>query len=231
MTLIADKMRTHKGKLEPKVELITYLDNWESRKQLTDEEIQERLESPVILAIFDHLSDFFFEYTKRLLEAGKGRIDIAWYGDDYGCQTGLTISPQTYKKLLKPRWKRHIELAHSFGAVVMLHSCGSTRKLIPDLIETGFDILDTVQPEAADMNPAELKRKFGDRLSFHGMISVQQVLPHGTTEDVRREVKERMEVMKPGGGYIMAPTHCIQPDTPVENILAMYEAGLEFGRY
>ena len=104
----------------------------------------------------------------------------------------------------------------------MLHGCGATRMLWPDLIEAGVDIYDTVQPEAASMNPAELKEEFGDSICFHGSISTQRTLPFGTPQDVIEEVRERIETVGKNGGFILAPAHNIQPDTPVENILAMY---------
>ena len=189
------------------------------------------MNNPVIFRIFDRLSDFFYGYMKRYYDICPEKYTIAFYGDDYGTQNGPVISPDTFRDVFMPRWKRHFELAHKHGLKVMLHSCGSTRRLMPLFLETGLDILETVQPETANMSPEELKSEYAGKLCFHGMISVQKVLPTGSPDDVKQVVKERMEVMKPGGGYILAPTHNIQPDTPVENILAMYEAGREYGRY
>jgi uroporphyrinogen decarboxylase len=189
------------------------------------------MKNPVIFRIFERLSDFFYEYMKRFYEYYPEKYVIAFFGDDYGTQRGPIISPQTFREVFMPLWKRHFELAHKHGLKVMLHSCGSTRMLMPLFIETGIDILETVQPETAGMTPEELKKEFSNKLCFHGMISVQRVLPHGTPEDVKNVVKERLDVMKNGGGYILAPTHNIQPDTPVENIIAMYEAGHEYGQY
>ena len=104
----------------------------------------------------------------------------------------------------------------------MLHSCGSTRPIWPDLIEAGVDIYDTVQPEAANMDPAQLKEEFGAEICFHGTISTQKTLPFGSREDVVREVQQRVKTVGTNGGLILAPSHNIQPDTPLENILAMY---------
>ena len=104
----------------------------------------------------------------------------------------------------------------------MLHSCGSTRAIWPDLIEAGVDIYDSVQPEAYDIDPARLKQDFGDQICFHGTISTQNTLPFGSVEDVAREVEQRCRVMGKGGGFILAPAHNIQPDVAVENILTMY---------
>jgi uroporphyrinogen decarboxylase len=105
----------------------------------------------------------------------------------------------------------------------MLHSCGSTRIIWPDLIEAGVDIYQTVQPEASNMNPAELKKDFGDNICFHGTISIQETLPFGTPEDVAAQVRRRIDTVGVNGGLILASAHNIQPDTPIENILALYE--------
>ena len=189
------------------------------------------MENPVVYRIFDRLSDFFYGYMRRFYDICPDKYMIAFYGDDYGTQMGPVISPQTFRKIFMPRWKRHFDLAHKHGLKVMFHSCGSTRMLMPDFIEAGIDILETVQPETANMEPGGLKQNFGDKLVFHGMISVQNALPNSSPGEVKRIVKERLEVMKQGGGYILAPTHNIQPDTSVENIIALYEAGLEYGHY
>jgi len=124
-----------------------------------------------------------------------------------------------------------VELGHEFGAKVMLHSCGSTRDLMDDLVRVGVDIVDTVQPYAAKMDPAELKRDYGAKLVFHGMLSVQNVLPVRDADGVEAEVERLCSVMKPGGGFVLAPTHNIQPDTPVENVLRMYDAVRKYGAY
>src|SRR5512137_904311 len=99
---------------------------------------------PVIFRIFDHLSDFFYEHDRRILDAGGGRIDILHVGDDYGTQRDTVISPRMYRTLFQPRWKRHIDQARAYGCKVFHHSCGSSRRLLPDLIKTGIDVLTTV---------------------------------------------------------------------------------------
>jgi uroporphyrinogen decarboxylase len=108
----------------------------------------------------------------------------------------------------------------------MLHSCGDTHEIMPTFIEMGLDILDAMQPEPAGMNPARIKADYGDRLTFCGLVSTQQTLPHGTAEQVREEVRQRKQVVGKGGGYILSPAHCIQPDTSLENVLALYEEAL-----
>jgi len=180
-------------------------------------------EDEVGVAIIDHRVDFFYEWCRRGLEAGGGRIDILWLGEDLGTQRGPTVSPETFDRFFRPRLKRFIDLAHEYGAKAVLHSCGSTRLVQPKLIEMGLDVLDSLQPEPVGMDPEELKQEFGDRLTYCGMISTQHTLPHGTIEECRAEARHRIDVIGKGGGYIFAPAHCIQPDTPMENVLAIYE--------
>lgn len=180
-------------------------------------------EDEVGLAIIDRRVEFYFEWCRRGLEAGGGKIDILWLGEDLGTQKGPTVGPETFDRFFRPRLQRFIDLAHGHGAKAVLHSCGSTRLLQPRLIEMGLDVLDSVQPEPVGMNPEELKQEFGDRLTYCGMISTQQTLPRGTVAECRAEARHRIDVIGKGGGYIFAPAHCIQPDTPLENVLAVYE--------
>jgi uroporphyrinogen decarboxylase len=117
-----------------------------------------------------------------------------------------------------------IDLAHKYGARLMLHSCGSTRAIWPDFVDIGLDIYDTVQPEAAGMIPEELAAEFGRHICLHGTISTQKTLPFGTPVSVAQEVRKRIDSFGARGGLIVAPSHNIQPDTPIENLLAMYRA-------
>jgi len=181
-------------------------------------------EEPVFLAIVERRARFFLELCERALQAAKGGVDILFMGDDYGTQNGLLMHPDTWRKLFKPRTKAMIDLAHRYDCAVIHHSCGSTRAIMDDFIEIGLDCLQTIQPRAAGMDPADLKAVYGDRLCFHGAIDVQGGLQHGTPVEIRAMVRQRIETMRPGGGTICAPSHNIQPDTPLENVLAMYEA-------
>ncbi len=175
------------------------------------------------VAIIDRCVDFHYDCCCRALEAGKGGIDILWLGEDLGTQKGPTISPDTFDRFFRPRLQRFIDLAHDYGAKAMMHSCGSTRLLQSRLIEMGLDILDSVQPEPVGMDPEELKRDFGRQLTYCGMISTQVTLPYGSVEECRAEARHRIDVVGKGGGYIFSPAHAIQPDTPLVNILAIYE--------
>lgn len=185
------------------------------------------LQPEMAIRLMAKLTEFHEAYYTRYLEAADGRIDILYVTDDYGSQKGLLMSPAMWRQFIGPNLKRLVDVAHAHGARFMLHSCGGVRDLIPDLIAVGVDVLDPIQTQAAGMVPRELKEHYGQQLSFHGAIDTQTTLPFGTVEDVRQEVRDRIEVLGGGGGYILAPTHNIQPDTPVERILAMYETAVE----
>ena len=182
--------------------------------------------------IIDHVSGFYYEYFCRVFEAAGDLIDVFRLADDIGGQQNLLISPRMLSTYLSPWIRKLAHLAHQYGIKVMFHTDGNVRKVIPELIEWGVDVLDPVQPEVPSMNALELKREFGDRLSFSGGVSAQEVLPRGSTEDVVAEVKRVIEQLGSGGGYILSPGHpSLQGDIPVANIIAMYQAGREFGRY
>lgn len=181
--------------------------------------------------LFRRVADFYLEYARRTLEAAGGGIDVFMMGDDFGTQKGLFMSPDMWRRFLRPGFKAFIDLGQEHGCKVAHHSCGSIKPIIPDLIACGLDILNPIQPDVRDMDRRELKQRFGDRLSLHGSISIQRTLPFGTPDDVRREVQERMESLAPGGGFIFCTAHNIQADTPTENIVALFEAYRTFGRY
>jgi uroporphyrinogen decarboxylase len=174
--------------------------------------------------IFRRITAFYLEYARRTLEAVGGGIDVLMMGDDFGTQKGLFMSPEMWRQFLRPGFKAFIDLGRQYGCKVAHHSCGSIKPIISDLIECGLDILNPIQPDVDDMDRRELKRCFGNRLSFHGSISIQRTLPFGTPDDVRNEVQERMETLAPGGGFIFCTAHNIQADTSVENILALLDA-------
>jgi uroporphyrinogen decarboxylase len=171
-------------------------------------------------------TDFYAEDLTRALEATRGGFQLYCEWSDYGTQGGLLISPGMWREFAGPYLKRLVDLCHSAGVAFMLHSCGGVRELIPDFISIGVDVLDPVQTMAAGMDPAGLKRDFGERIAFHGGLDTQSTLPFGSPEEVRAEVRQRAATLGEAGGYIIAPSHNIQPDTPVENILAMYEPEL-----
>lgn len=162
--------------------------------------------------------------AKKLVEMG---VDMVWTGDDVGSQREMLISPKMWRTYLKPRMAQFIRELKAINPQVKVayHSDGDIRRIIPELIEIGLDVLNPIQP--ASMEPAELKRLYGDQLSFWGTIDEQHTLPYGSPEDVRREVQERIQTIGEGGGLILAPTHHVQLDTPLENFWAMVNTILE----
>ncbi|MFH0938106.1 MAG: uroporphyrinogen decarboxylase family protein [Planctomycetota bacterium] len=185
----------------------------------------------VAVAIFGQVRNFYIEYTRRILESARGKIDIVCTGDDFGGQNSLLISPCMWRDFLREGFKAYIDLIHSAGVKVMHHTCGSVALLIPSMIECGLDILQSLQPEAAGMVPAAIKKQYGRDLCFHGGISIQQTMPKGTASDIRRDVKAAAETLGRDGGYIFCTAHNIQADTPVANAETLLKAYHEFGRY
>ena len=169
----------------------------------------------------------------RLLEEAGEYIDVVVMGDDLGSQNGPLISPAMYRKLIKPLHAELIETVKArTHAKVFYHSDGGVYPFLNDLVEIGVDLLNPVQVSARGMgDTARLKKEFGSRLSFCGAIDTQEVLPHGTPADVRHEVRRRIQDLAPGGGYILAAVHCLQPDVPPENVIAMLEEAQIAGRY
>ena len=188
-------------------------------------------ESPEGLWLLDFLTDYFLEFNLRYLAAVEGKVHVLAIGDDYGMQDRLLISPTLWRKHIKPRYARLLAAVKTLYPHIRVfhHSCGAIFPIIGDLAEIGIDILNPIQPAAKDMEPERLKRSFGGLLTFHGGIDVQQLLPFGTPEDIRAEVIRRLRILSADGGYIVAPSHNIQANTPLANVLAFYDAVKEFG--
>lgn len=178
----------------------------------------------------DQLFDFCYENTKLIYEQIPGEVLLSYVAEDFGSQTGLLISPKHLHEFFIPRMKRMIDLAHNNGVYAFHHSDGSIRKIIPDLVEAGIDILNPIQWRCKDMDRESLKREFDDKLVFHGAMDNQYTLAFGTEKEVRKEVCDNLRILGKGGGYILAPCHNIQPVTPTGNILAMYDEGYKKGR-
>jgi len=179
-------------------------------------------------ALLDKLYGFQLVTGTTLAKLG---VDILWLGDDFGTQKSLIMSPGTWREFFKPRYARLIEAFRKIkpGVKIAYHSDGNIEQLLPEYIEIGVDILNAVQPKA--MDPGHLKRRFGNKLSYWGTVDIQETMPFGTPEDVRREVKLRIQTVAPGGGLIIGPSHNIQPDVSLENVLAFYDAVREYGTY
>ena len=181
---------------------------------------------PVMAAEFlDRLTEWHIKLVDFVLARLGPYVDIIKLSDDLGTQSSLIISPEMYREFIKPREAKVVQAAKKLGHKVLLHSCGAVRAIIGDFIEAGFDGLNPVQISAVGMEPEGLKRDFGGRIVFWGGgIDTQMVLPKGTPKEIKAEVKHNLEVFKQGGGYVFAQVHNIQPDVPVENVLAMLEA-------
>jgi uroporphyrinogen decarboxylase len=141
------------------------------------------------------------------------------------------ISADLYRRVLRPRHQRVVDLAKAYGIPAAIHSCGSSSWVFDQFIEMGIAVVDTLQPEARDMQPAYLKARFGDRLAFHGCISTAGPVAKGSVEETVEDVRQTLETMMPGGGYALSPTHMLQDNSPTENVVAMYEAAHKYGRY
>ncbi len=185
--------------------------------------------TPAIPAyLLDRIAEIHLENTRRVLDLVGDRLDMVYFYDDVATQNSLLISSQMWAQYVKPHHLKLIELARSYDLPVMYHCDGAIYPLIPELIEMGIDLLNPIQPDAKNMAGYKLKAEFGDRLSFHGGIDIIKTLPRGTAEEVRAEVRERVQGLGKNGGYILASSRHIQPDTPLANVLAMYEVGLRY---
>jgi uroporphyrinogen decarboxylase len=181
----------------------------------------------------DCLTEVHIEKLSRLLPHLRGWVQILVVGDDLGMQSGPQMSRDMYRELFLPRHKRIYRYAkEQSGAHIFLHCCGGVYQLIPDLIEAGVEILNPVQTSARHMEPERLKREFGRDLTFWGGgCDTQHVLAYGTPEEVRKDVRRRLETFMPGGGYVWNQVHNVMADVPPENVVAMLDAAYEFGRY
>ncbi len=189
------------------------------------------IESPEIIRYcLDKLFDLAYENTVRIFEQIPGRVTLSYVAEDMGGQADLMISPGHIHEFLLPGMKRIIDVAHQAGAFVFHHNDGNCRRIIPDMIQAGIDLLNPIQWRSQGMERERLKRDFGDQIIFHGAMDNQYTLPFGSLDEVRQEVLDNLRILGCGGGYILAPCHNIQPLTPPENVVAMYETCHEYGR-
>ena len=183
------------------------------------------IEPEYLSYLMDTIMNYIIEAGKKLISMG---VDILWCGDDFGTQQGMIMDPETWRRIIKPRIKYMFEEFRKVRSDIKIawHSCGSILPIIPDFIEIGLDILNPIQPLAHGMEPVYLKKTYGKDLVFFGGIDVQHLLPFGTPQMISDEVRRRIEILGKDGGFIVAPAHNIQPDTPVENILAFFKAAI-----
>ncbi len=197
--------------------------------------LEQSLVDPLVEPDFTHfllgrISDFFYDHHRRMFEACEGLIDVAQVTDDLGSQTGPLISPVLYQEFYAAHHGRFIKLCHEFGVKAFHHDDGSCRPFLPQLVEMGIDILNPIQWTCPGMDMLELKAEFGDRVCFHGAVENQRILPFGTPEEVRAEVRHCIDALASNGtGYILASCHNLQVNTPIENIIAMYDEAWNYG--
>lgn len=171
-----------------------------------------------VAELFEHILNHHLELLDLVLDH---EFEGVYFGDDWGQQKGLIMGPPMWRKYIKPAMAKMFEKVKSKGKYVILHSCGDLRDIMPELIDIGVDVYNTLQPEIYDLK--ELKRQYGKHMSFYGGISTQQFLPMATAQESREITRSMLELMGRGGGYILSPTHAITPDVPVDNVLAMVE--------
>ncbi len=189
------------------------------------------IENPEIVHYcLDKMFHLCYVNTQRIYEQIPGEVMITYVAEDFGGQEGLMYSPEHIRRFFLPGMKKMIDLAHEGGAFVFHHSDGAVRDILPDMIQAGIDVLNPVQWRCRGMEREGLKRDFGDRLIFHGGMDNQYTLAFGSVREVEQEVADNVRILGRDGGYILAPCHNIQPVSPVENIIAMYEAGHRNGR-
>ncbi len=181
--------------------------------------LMDFMENPSFVEeLFDRITEFNLAIVTCMC---RFPVDAFHFGDDWGQQKGLIINPKLWRKIFKQRLRRLYDAVHLAGLPVSIHSCGDITAILPDLIEIGVNMVTPLQAEALDFN--FLKREYGKELTFWGGVSTQRTLPHGTPADVRAEIRDRIRVLGKGGGYILAPSHELQGDVPLENMLAFLD--------
>ena len=177
----------------------------------------------------EKLFEYSYQNTLRIFEQIPGEVTVTYVAEDLGAQENLLYSPEMIREFLIPRMKRMVDLAHAYGVSVVHHDDGAIRKIIPDLIGIGIDVLNPIQWRCIGMEREGLKNDFGDALVFHGGVDNQHTLPFGTVDEVREEVVDNLRILGKGGRYILSPCHNMQSITPLENIIALYKTGYEYG--
>ncbi len=188
------------------------------------------IEQTNVESLLDALMEIHLNTLEKVCQSVGDIVDIVKFGDDLGLDSGPFMAPEIYKKLFKPRHTMLCDYVKKHSQMrTYLHSCGSIYKLMPDLIEAGFEVINPVQTNCADMEPEKLKREFGQDITFWGGgVDTRQILNRAKLEEVKDQVKQRLEIFSPGGGYVFNTVHNILPDVPPENIIAMFEAVEEF---
>ncbi len=190
-------------------------------------------DSPVIVdAVMEHIVDYYVSVSQRIFDATDDAIDIFFIGNDFGSQTGPLIGEKLFRRFILPHLERLINLGHSYGKKVMLHCCGGFAPLISSMIEAGLDGLHAIQPDCHGMCLRKLKVDYGDKILFNGCIDSRNVLINGTPDSVIEKTCEVLDIMKNGGGFVAGASHdTILEETPLENVLVMFDTIREYGIY
>ncbi len=185
----------------------------------------------VAALVFEKVTDFYWQVSRSIFEAAAPALDVFFIGNDFGSQTGPLLGVDLFERFALPSLTRLIALGHRHGLKVMLHCCGGYRPLIPSMIRAGLDGVHALQPFCAGMEPAGLKRDFGASLLLNGAIDSHHVLIEGTPARVRDQTRRVLDIMAPGGGYVAGASHdYILEETPLENVLAMFDTIREYRR-
>lgn len=196
-------------------QIVTYLISMEEFFVLMLEEPE------VAQRILDRMVEFELEYYRRCFEAGQGKVDVLRTHDDYGTQISMLFSLDMWREFFKENTRKLVELTHSYGAFFQQHSCGAVEPVIEDLIECGVDALEPLQ-KVKGLEADNLLQKYGGRITFHGGIDTQDLLPHGTPEQVRAETERFLRTLGPTNGYILMASQGFEGDVPTANIEAVY---------
>lgn len=177
----------------------------------------------LIQAAVEQIGEFLKAFYRRLAHSCQGYADFLGFGDDFASQRSMLISPQKWREYFLPLWKSLYTIAHEHNLKVIMHSCGAVRPILKDLLDAGLEIFQVTQINAQGMDPVELKKEFGEHLTFYGGIDTQHLLPHGTPDSVRSEVRRLIDIMGRNGWYILCSWHFMMVDVPVENALTLYD--------
>ncbi|TAJ12415.1 uroporphyrinogen-III decarboxylase [Marinilabiliaceae bacterium JC017] len=178
--------------------------------------------------LVEKVSEFYIVFIERFFEQTGDKVDFIRIADDFGAHGGLIISQDMWSQYCKPAIESFTALPRKLGVKFYMHSCGAVRKLLPEFVSIGADVLDPIQTRATGMEPAGLKKDFGNYITFCGALDEEMLLRGGTPKQVKQGVKELLDIMAPGGGFILGPSHKLKVETPVENVIAMYEAAREW---
>jgi hypothetical protein len=186
-------------------------------------------EPEIVDAVFQHIVDYYAAVSQRIFDAAADALDVFFIGNDFGGQTGPLLSPEHFDCFMLPHLKRLIDLGHAYSLKVQLHCCGGFEPLIPSMITAGLDGLHAIQPCCGGMDLRKLKANYGSKILLNGAIDSHHVLIEGTPDIVRQRTQEVLSIMAPGGGYIAGASHdYILEETPVENVLAMFDTVAEY---